>query len=122
MLYRKDICARDFDCFGQVCEMRREFICHRCGTPNRRGSENCSYCGLQIGWRPSFPEWLMIWRWPARIMESMGSLAPPIAIGVELALPDAAPSHFLTLPLLALSATLLVCHSITQPPGGRNHQ
>ena len=102
--------------------MRREFICHRCGTANDRGTENCRFCGLQIGWRPSFPEWLLVWRWPARFMESMGSLAAPIAIGVEMSLPETVPSHLLTLPLLALSAALLLCHSLTQAPGDGKQQ
>ena len=74
------------DRIGQVSEMRREFICHRCGTANRRGTENCNYCGLQVGWRPGVPDWLLIWRWPVRLRESMGSLAAPLAIAVELSL------------------------------------
>ena len=96
--------------------MRREFICHRCGTANRRGTENCSYCGLQVGWRPSVPDWLLVWRWPAHLRDCMGSLAAPLAIAVELALPGGSALYLLTLPLLAFSATLLAWHSITQIP------
>ncbi len=100
--------------------MRREFICHRCGTANRRGTENCRYCGLQIGWRPGVPEWVMVWRWPAKVRESMGSLAAPLAIAVELTLPAGPASYLLTLPLLTFSATLLLCQAIMQMPGDGN--
>ena len=55
-------------------------------------------------------------------MESMGSLAAPIAIGVEVSLPETVPSHLLTLPLLALSAALLLCHSLTQTHGDGKQQ
>lgn len=96
--------------------MRREFICHRCGSANRRGTENCSYCGLQVGWRPSVPDWVMLWRWPALPRDFVGSLAAPLAISVELAFPDTTASYLLTLPLLAFSATLLVCHALTEIP------
>ena len=102
--------------------MRREFICHRCGAANRRGAENCSYCGLQVGWRPSFPDWLLVWRWPALLTEFAGGLAAPLAIAVELALPGTAASYLLTLPLLTLSATLLLCHAIIQIPGDEHQQ
>ena len=108
--------------FGQAGEMRREFICHRCGTANRGGAENCSYCGLQVGWRPSVPDWLLVWRWPALLRESMGSLAAPLAIAVELALPGTSASYVVSLPLLAFSATLLVYHAITQNPGDRHQR
>ena len=102
--------------------MRREFICHRCGTANRRGTENCSYCGLQVGWRPSVPDWLLVWRWPAMLRECVGSLAAPLAIAVELALPGASVSYLLTLPLLAFSGALLACHYITQIPDDEHQQ
>jgi hypothetical protein len=96
--------------------MQREFICHRCGAANRRGAENCSYCGLQVGWRPSVPEWLLLWRWPALIRECLGSLAAPLAVTVELAMPGTSASFLLTLPLLTFSATLLVYHAIIEIP------
>ena len=102
--------------------MRREFICHRCGTANRRGTENCNYCGLQVGWRPGVPDWLLIWRWPVRLRESMGSLAAPLAIAVELSLSGAWATYLLTVPLLTFSSTLLLCQAITQVPGDGNPQ
>ena len=102
--------------------MRREFICHRCGTANQRGVENCSYCGLQVGWRPSVPDWLLVWRWPAPVRDYMGSLAAPLAVAVELALPGTPASYILTLPLLAFSATLLVYHTLAQLPDDGHRQ
>ena len=97
--------------------MRREFICHRCGTANRRGTENCRYCGLQVGWRPRIPGWILLWQWPARLRDSMGSLAAPLAVAVELSLSGAWATYLLTLPLLTLSSALLVCHTMTGMTG-----
>ena len=96
--------------------MRREFICHRCGTANHRGSENCSYCGLQVGWRPSFPDSLRFWRWPRLFNESVGSLAAPLAAMAELTYSGAWATYLLSLPLVTLSALTLCSHFFTAMP------
>ena len=56
---------------------------------------------------------MLVWRWPALLRECLGSLAAPLALAVELALPSVPASYLLTLPLLAFSATLLAWQSIT---------
>ena len=100
--------------------MRREFICHRCGRANRRGTENCRYCGLQVAWRPSFPNSLRFWQWPTPLKESVGGLAAPLAAIVELSNSGAWATYLLTLPLLAVSALTLFSHFLTQLPGAGN--
>ena len=96
--------------------MRREFICHRCGTANRRGAENCSYCGLQVAWRPSYPDPLRFWRWPTLMKESVGSLSAALAATIELSLSAPLATYLLSLPLLALSALTLCSHFLTHWP------
>ena len=100
--------------------MRREFICRRCGRANRRGAENCSYCGLQVAWRPSLPTSLRFWRWPTQLKESVGGLAAPLAAIVEMAYWGTWATYLLTLPLLALSVLTLFSHFFTQLPGAGN--
>ena len=97
--------------------MPREFICHRCGMPNKRGAENCRFCGLQVGWRPSFPQFLRFWDWTLEGKELLGSLA---AAGAgTLAIAYAAPwvSYFFTLPLLLFSSLTLLSLNFTQMQG-----
>ena len=84
--------------------MRREFICHRCGRANGPAVENCAYCGLQVGWRPTMPNILRFRRWPAAQRDAAGALAAILAAGLETALSLA----ILTLPLLAFSSLLLI--------------
>lgn len=94
--------------------MPRDFICHRCGTANRRPVENCRYCGLQVGWRPSFPDTLRVWRWPAPLMESVGSLAASLAAIVAWAYPGAWVTALLAWPLLGVSSITLFWHFFSQ--------
>ena len=100
--------------------MRREFICHRCGRANRRGALNCSYCGLQVAWRPSYPDSLRFWRWPVLLKESVGSLSAALAATVELASSALWATYLFSLPLLALSALTLCSHFLTRWPDAGN--
>ena len=100
--------------------MRREFLCHRCGRVNRRGAENCRHCGLQLAWRPSFPDSLRFWRWPELLKESVGSLAAPLAATVVLTFSGTWAAYWVSLPLLALSALTLCSHFLNQMPGAGN--
>lgn len=84
--------------------MRREFICHRCGRANGPAVENCAYCGLQVGWRPTLPNILRFRRWSAAQRDMAGAGAAILAAGLETALSLA----LLTLPLLAFSSLLLI--------------
>lgn len=94
--------------------MPREFICHRCGTANRRPVENCRYCGLQVGWRPSFPDTLRIWRWPAGLMETAGSLAASFAALIAMTYPGTWAATIFAWPLLAFSSFTLFWHFLSQ--------
>lgn len=102
--------------------MRREFICHRCGSANRRGVENCNYCGLQVGWRPSFPDTLRFWRWPVGFVEASGSLAASLAATVELANLGNWASNVLVMPLLVYSSLALLYHFSSSLPDTDNRQ
>ena len=84
--------------------MRREFICHRCGRANGPAVENCAYCGLQVGWRPTMPAIFRFRRWSAAQRDAAGALAAILAAGLETALS----LSLLTLPLLAVSSLLLI--------------
>ena len=84
--------------------MRREFICHRCGRANGPAVENCAYCGLQVGWRPTLPHILRFRRWPAAQRDAAGALTAILAAGLETTLS----LSLLTLPLLAVSSLLLI--------------
>ena len=95
--------------------MRREFICHRCGTANRPTAENCAYCGLQIGWRPSLPDTIRFWRWPAPIKETVGAVAAPLAVAVETNLHTAWVTAAITIPLLVVSLTALFWYVMAEP-------
>ena len=94
--------------------MPREFICHRCGTANRRPVENCRYCGLQVGWKPSFPDTLRMWRWPVGRMESSGSLTALVAANVVLTYPETWVSTIVAWPLLAFSSLTLFWHILSR--------
>ena len=102
--------------------MGREFICRRCGTANRRGVENCSYCGLQVGWKPSYPDLMRFWRWPLRLTEIVGSLAAFAAAALEIASPAGWTISWLTVILLAFSAIILAYHSTLKLPGAESGQ
>lgn len=84
--------------------MRREFICHRCGRANGPAVENCAYCGLQVGWRPTLPHILRFRRWSAAQRDMAGALSAILAAGLETALS----LSILTLPLLAFTSLLLI--------------
>ena len=84
--------------------MRREFICHRCGRANGPAVENCAYCGLQVGWRPTMPALFRFRRWTAAQRDMAGAGAAILAAGLESALS----LSILTLPLLAFSSLLLI--------------
>lgn len=84
--------------------MRREFICHRCGRANGPAVENCAYCGLQVGWRPTLPALFRFRRWSAARRDAAGALSAILAAGLETALS----LSLLTLPLLAVSSLLLI--------------
>ena len=84
--------------------MGREFICHRCGRANGPAVENCAYCGLQVGWRPALPAALDFRRWTVAQRDTAGALSAILAAALETALA----LTFLTLPLLAGSALLLI--------------
>lgn len=83
--------------------MRRAFICHRCGAANRPAVENCTYCGLQVGWRPHLPAALRFWRWTAGRREAAGATFAILAALLTTTLSLTA----LALPLLAFSVLLL---------------
>lgn len=85
--------------------MGREFICHRCGRANGPAVENCAYCGLQVGWRPSLPAALDFRRWTAAQWDTAGALSAILAAALE----TASSLTLLALPLLAVSALLLIC-------------
>ena len=92
---------------GQGGDMRREFICHRCGTANPATAENCAYCGLQTGWRPRLPDALRFWRWPAAIKEAVGAAAGPLAVTFAAAFPGSGIAAAIAIPLLAASGLAL---------------
>lgn len=98
--------------------MRREFICHRCGTANQRQAENCKFCGLQVGWRPGIPGFIRFWKWPAARQETAGSLAAPLAVMVEATYPGMWASYVFSAPLLLFSAAMLFWATFVQWPGG----
>ena len=102
--------------------MGREFICHRCGSANRRGVENCSYCGLQVGWRPSYPDSLRFWRWPAGFIEASGSIAAGLATTVELAKLGNWASYSITTPLVLYAVLTLLYHLTSQPSNSDSSQ
>ncbi len=102
--------------------MRREFICRRCGTANRPTAENCAYCGLQIGWRPSLPDTFRFWRWPAPIREAAGTFAGLLAVTVEITGYGLWASVAFTIPLLAVSAAILCWNLLLEPPGRKNQE
>ena len=105
---------------GYIGHMPREFICHRCGTANNDQAENCKFCGLQVGWRPSVPNFIRFWSWPAQLKELGGSVAAPIVVFLELTVPGTWASYVLSLPLLAASALALLWHSTTDLPDTGN--
>lgn len=97
--------------------MRRAFICHRCGAANRPAVENCTYCGLQVGWRPHFPPVLRFWRWAPARREAAGAVSAILGT----LLPTAGSLTALAWPLLAFSAILLAWDFMTdicREPGG----
>ena len=96
--------------------MRREFICHRCGTANHSTAENCRYCGLQVGWRPSLPATLKFWRWPQVVKDTVGALSAPLALTLLTLYPDSGAA--LSLSLLSVSLTFLLWRFLAAPPGG----
>ncbi len=96
--------------------MRREFICRRCGTANRPTAENCAYCGLQIGWRPSLPDTIRFWRWPAPIRETVGPCTASLAVTTAATVPAAWASVLITIPLLVVSAAVLFLNVLAEPP------
>ncbi len=97
--------------------MGREFICHRCGTANRRGAENCSYCGLQVGWRPSVPDWLRFWQWPVPLCEQAGGLAAFGAFALAIYFPGAWITSYFAPPLIIFSCLALVSHLLAPATG-----
>ena len=94
--------------------MPREFICHRCGMPNKQGAENCRFCGLQVGWRPSFPYLLRFWHWTNEAKQLLGSMAAAGAVTLEFAYTGPWVSYLFTLALLLLSSTILLSLSFSQ--------
>ena len=98
--------------------MRREFICHRCGRANGPAVENCAYCGLQVGWRPTMPHILRFRRWSAAQRDTVGALSVILAAGLETALS----LSLLTLPLLAVSSLLLVGSCLAGVDRGQERQ
>ena len=94
--------------------MRREFICHRCGTANSRRAENCQFCGLQVGWRPSLPGFVRIWTWPEQMKETVACVATFLCVTLESGYPGTWATYVISLPLLTISASLLLAHSIDQ--------
>lgn len=94
--------------------MPREFICHRCGMPNKRGAENCRFCGLQVGWRPSFPYLLRFWHWTSEGKELIGSMSAAGAFTLEFAYSGSWVSYLVTLPPLLLSFLTLLSLSFSQ--------
>ncbi len=102
--------------------MRREFICHRCGTANRPTAENCSYCGLQVAWRPRVPDTLRFWRWPEPIKERVGVVATILAVIFEGTVQVAWASAVFTAPLLAVGGLALLWNAIIEPMEGKRRE
>lgn len=98
--------------------MRREFICHRCGRANGPAVENCAYCGLQVGWRPTMPNILRFRLWPAARRDAAGALTAILAAGLETVLS----LTILTLPLLAFSSLLLIWACLAGDGRGQERQ
>ena len=94
--------------------MPREFICHRCGMPNKRGAENCRFCGLQVGWRPSVPYFLRFWDWTLEGKELIGSMASAGAVTLLIGYSGTWVSYFLALPLLLLGSLTLLSLNLSQ--------
>ena len=88
--------------------MRRDFICHRCGTANRPDAGNCAYCGLQIGWHPQTPVTFLFWRWPGPVKWAVGALTAPLAFSIKAIWETASVTTVIAISLLALSLLLLV--------------
>ena len=76
--------------------------------PNRRGAENCRFCGLQVGWRPSLPYFLRFWDWTLEGKELMGSLAAAAAVTLELGYSSPWVSYLFAMPLLLFSSLTLL--------------
>ena len=89
--------------------MRRPFLCHRCGAANQPTAETCTYCGLQIGWRPHFPAALRFWHWPPAQRDTAGATSAILAALLTNTLSLTA----LALPFLAVSALLLTWSFLT---------
>ena len=96
--------------------MRREFICHRCGTANHPSVENCRYCGLQVGWRPGLPATFKFWRWPVSIKDTVGAMSAPLALILLTLFPDSG-AALVGIPLLAVSLAFLLWRFLAAPPG-----
>ena len=96
--------------------MPREFICHRCGTANDRGSENCRFCGLQVGWRPTLPYFFRFWRWNLDRMEVIGSMAAPIGATLALSYPGTWLYYLVAFPLIMFSSLSLLWLTISRSP------
>ena len=94
--------------------MRREFICHRCGTANSRRAENCQFCGLQVGWRPSIPGFVRIWAWSGQMKETVACIAAFLCVALESGYPGTWASYLVSLPMLTVSALLLVARSVDE--------
>ena len=101
---------------GYMGHMPREFICHRCGTANNDQAENCKFCGLQVGWRPSVPNFIRFWSWPSPLKELGGTLAAPLVVALETTFPGTWATYLFSLPLLTASVLALLWHSTTDLP------
>ncbi len=95
--------------------MPREFICHRCGTANERGAENCRFCGLQVGWRPSLPYLVRFWNWNLGRLEALGSMAAPVGATLVGLFPGTWLSYLVAFPLIMFSTLSLLWLSLSQP-------
>ena len=84
--------------------MRRDVICHRCGSVNQPSIEVCAYCGLQISWKPHFPEVMHFWDWSHPVKWIVGALLAPLAFITQRLVS----AEIIVVPLLTASVLTLI--------------